>query len=256
MDLVERRARNVDGAAAPRHPWEAARARIVVELIRRLPSAPRSALDVGCGDGYVASELDAEVGFKRMVAQDIHLTDGELAMASRQGSQVEFVRSLDDLGSERFELLLLLDVLEHVKDDRTFLSELVANRLDVGGHVVITVPAFQALFSQHDRDLLHERRYKRSGIGEVARAAGLDVIDSGYIFASLIPPRALALARERWMPSRSRSSTPGVAGWRFGSAVTAPLTLTLWLDARSMLLAHDWGIDLPGLSCWLVCNRR
>jgi hypothetical protein len=185
------------------------------------------------------------------VGQDVHLTP-TLAEGWSSAS-LTLVQSLDELGEERFELLLLLDVLEHVDDPATFLYQLVETRLGAAGRVLVTVPAYQGLFTQHDRNLKHFRRYSRHEIAGVARAAGLHVLDSGYLFSSLLLPRALAALGEHVRPP-SQKSDIGVGHWRAPRALTRLLTSILELDNRVALGAHDLGIILPGLSTWLICS--
>lgn len=246
MDLIER-----PDEQGERHPWEVARATAIGELVSRLGMQRPTTLDVGCGDAYLARELMLQGKIGNAVGQDVHLTR-ELARAW-SSSSLRLVRDLAEIDSERFELLLLLDVLEHIEDPARFLHEVVDRHLEPGARVVITVPAFQGLFSQHDRDLKHFRRYSRGEIAGVATAAGLQVRDSGYLFCSLLLPRALSAVAERIRPPRP-SDHIGVGIWRAPRAVTQLLTFTLTLENRLALGAHDLGLTFPGLSSWLLCN--
>ena len=246
MDLIERLDEQGD-----RHPWEVARAAAIGELVSRLGVDRPSTLDVGCGDAYLVRELSDEERIGRAVGQDVHLTQ-ELIEAWSTPS-LRLVRDLAEIQAERFELLLLLDVLEHVEDPVVFLHGLVDSYLETGAHVLITVPAFQGLFTQHDRDLKHFRRYSRGEIAGVARAAGLEVRDSGYLFSSLLLPRALTALGEQLRRPRRRNGI-GVGNWQAPGALTRLLTSALTLDNRLALGAHDHGLTLPGLSSWLSCN--
>jgi SAM-dependent methyltransferase len=90
-----------------------------------------------------------------------------------------------------YHLIALLDVLEHVDADRESL-ESIATKLAPGGRILITVPAYQWMWSAHDVAHHHKRRYSRKGLRAVAEAAGLKVERIGY-FNSLLFPLAAAV---------------------------------------------------------------
>jgi len=249
MDLSER-----SPAGTRRHPWETARVQAIQQIVARLGlSAPR-VLDVGAGDGYLLGALHAALGFRRAIAQDIHLSASlarELAEQAPPG--IEFVRELHD-PEYRAELILLLDVLEHVEDPSALLSQLARQRLAADGRILITVPAFQPLYTEHDRALKHFRRYSRGQLIEQVRRAGLAVLDSGYLFASLLLPRAAAALRERLLPPSAANGAHGVGHWRRGARVTQLLHAALVLDNRLCLAAAARGFSVPGLTVWLTCK--
>jgi len=265
MDLSER-----SDAGARRHPWETARVSAIQRIVSGLGlSAPR-VLDVGAGDGYLLGALHAALGFRRAIAQDIHLTESLARELSQPG--IEFVRELTD-PEYRAELILLLDVLEHVEDPAALLSQLARERLAVGGRLLITVPAFQTLYTEHDRALKHFRRYSRGQVIEQVQRAGLSVIESGYLFASLLVPRAVQALRERLSappsaerpsaerPSAERPSAEqhgdrvhGVGHWQAGARITQLLHSALVLDNRFCLAASQRGLSVPGLTVWLTCK--
>jgi SAM-dependent methyltransferase len=248
MDLVERRQ-----SARARHPWETARAVAIQSIVRRLALVAPSVLDVGCGDGYLVTLLQQRLELGEVVAQDIHLTDDLIRELSGQGAT--FVRELDGLRS-RANLVLLLDVLEHVEQPEALLREIVSERLAPGGHVLITVPAFQALFTRHDHALRHYRRYSQERLAREVEAAGLCRLDSGYLFASLLAPRVLDALAERLRPAQSPNSAPvkGIGDWNAPSFVTKFLHHALTLDNRFCLAAQARGVTVPGLSIWLTCR--
>lgn len=246
MDLVERQRTH-----GTRHPWETARAEAIRNLVARLDLRAPRVLDVGCGDGFLISELRSHFELREAVAQDVHLTPELARELGRPG--VEFVQELDQIRGRRFELVLLLDVLEHVRDPIALLTRLWREHLAAGGWVLITVPAFQALFSAHDRSLKHEKRYSRSEIVALAQEAGLDVHASGYLFASLLVPRVFTKLRERIMPPPA-DAVLGIGGWNGPKWLTRGLHELLCADNQLCLKAQQKGLVVPGLSTWILCS--
>src|SRR5690606_9706753 len=249
MDLVER-----STAVTTRHPWETARARAVRALLGRLKLERPRVLDVGCGDGYLLSELRQALDLSDAVGQDIHLSETIITQLAEPG--ITYVRQLSELEGRRFDLLLLLDVLEHVSEPHQMLEELRHRHLASQGRILITVPAFQRLFTEHDRALRHFRRYSRGQAARVAEQAGLRVQESGYLFCSLLRPRALAALREKVSPVPAARREIGVGSWRAPALVTRLLHQALCLDNRACLAAQRGGITLPGLSAWLLCSEQ
>lgn len=98
-----------------------------------------------------------------------------------------------DAPEGRYALVLLLDVLEHIDDDVGSLKAIVP-KLAAGGHVLVTVPAFPWLWSDHDVAHHHFRRYTRSSLRRTAEAAGLEVVRIGYFNTLLFP----LVAAVRW----------------------------------------------------------
>ena len=119
---------------------------------------------------------------------------------------------------------------------------------------LITVPAFQRLYTEHDRALKHFRRYSRAQLLAEARRAGFEVLDSGYLFASLLLPRAAQALRERLLSKPSEVSARGIGGWQQGAWVTHLIHSGLVLDNRLCLAASQRGLRVPGLTLWLTCK--
>jgi len=117
----------------------------------------------------------------------------------------------------RFHVVTCLDVLEHVDDDVDGLRTIGA-LLSPGGQVVVTVPAYDWLWSGEDVISAHRRRYTRDRLLAAARAAGFEVLFSSYFFASVLPGMAAVvwgrrLASRGW---RARSNLDAHPGWLGG----------------------------------------
>src|SRR5262249_4738730 len=148
MDLREA---GVTGAV--RHPWEVARFRFFSEVLRRsVPSAPARIFDIGAGDAWFAGQLRAQLPAET----EITCWDTEYRGTT---TTEDGIRRTATKPEGRADVLLLLDVLEHVEDDRAFLTSLVRDLTSKGSSVLISVPAWSALFSAHDSFLKHYRRY-------------------------------------------------------------------------------------------------
>jgi len=245
MDLKESSA-----TIKQRHPWEIARLKIIQRLLASLVSAGSTVLDVGCGDGYIACNLYETFHPLTIVAVDINLTDDQLTSFNNRNKSIEFRRELPERGA--FDLLLLLDVLEHIENDQQFLSSLTERLLASKGLVLITVPAFQSLFSYHDRFLGHFRRYDMASLTTVVAASGLKTLSSGFLFSTLLLPKLFFFK----YANSSKRAINGVGNWRGGARLTQFLTTVLEIENRIMLGMGRYGITIPGLTGWALCEKR
>jgi SAM-dependent methyltransferase len=259
MDLTEVGAR---GSLAPaaRHPWELARLDVVERLIAAQVELADGALaiDVGCGDTFVAAGLSRRFPAARVCAVDPAFTDAIVADLRRQAPAVSLFHSLDAAAAvvdRPAALVLLMDVLEHVDDDRALLRDLARRPfVDARTRLLITVPAYQALFCSHDVFLGHRRRYSGRRLRATVEASGLEVIDSGSIFSTLVPLRLLQVLAERLMAPRGRAATTGLVTWNGGPVRTQILRRLLRADAAAGAVLRRAGVTLPGLSIFALCR--
>lgn len=182
-----------------RHWWFVARREIVRNVLSRLglPDQARI-LDAGCGTGGNLAMLN---GFGQVEAMEMDDKARQLANA-RQQAKVLPGRLPDDLPfpRHRFDLITLLDVLEHINDDQAALAAL-RGLLKPAGRLLLTVPAFQMLWGPHDDDHHHQRRYRATGLGNTARTAGFSVDYLSYFNFWLFPLVTLARLAQRWATS-------------------------------------------------------
>ena len=261
MDLREAQAWGYD--AGVRHPWETARIDVVRALIRRtIPLEPHaSVIDVGCGDTFVVEQLSADRPDARFFAVDTAFTPELIARYRERVANPSILPlpALEDVplaGDQPASLVLLMDVIEHIRDDRAFLSELV-ERSWVGPDTrfLITVPAYQSLFCSHDTFLGHHRRYSNAQLRASAESAGLMVLDIGYFFFSLLPIRVLQVLKERLGGGEPEQPSSGLVGWQGGASRAAFLHRLLLLDAAVAMRLRALGIRLTGLSNYAICAK-
>lgn len=248
MDLRERGA-----SAGTRHPWELVRADFFVRLLADHDLlAGHRWLDVGAGDAWFATGLVEHLAADATVTcWDVNYTSEDLAGLGTDDGRVVLAA---ERPVGRFDRITLLDVIEHVEDDASFLRDVVADLSAPRGTVLLSVPAYQALFSEHDNALGHHRRYSPEQLRGVATGAGLEVVAEGGLFTSLLGARAVGKAVE------SARSTPrewnGVGAWSRGPALTRATVAALTLDASTSRLLARRHLRLPGLSCWLLGRSR
>jgi hypothetical protein len=249
MDLIER-----PGSVVRRHPWEVARARFFLRLIRRLGlyEATEGWLDVGAGDAWFAQQLLAQLpSGTGLACWDTHYPDERPPEWADGVPGIEFsaVRPTGVFGG-----ILMLDVIEHVEDDVGFVRDVVDRSLAPGGWVLVSVPSYQGLFSSHDRALKHFRRYAPGSIRAVLESAGLEVTARGGLFHGLLPLRGAQALRERFHPPADTSA--GIGAWQGGERLTKVLTAALDAEARASLAFATRSLPpLPGLTTWAFCRR-
>lgn len=177
-------------ALEQRHWWFAARRKILDKLISTLP-LPEDAqiLEAGCGTGGNLSMLACH---GRVYGMENNAQALELAAA--KGAECLPVvqiaagclpETIPFVG-QSFDLIVLLDVMEHLDDDASALRALRA-RLKPGGWLLITVPAYPFLWSRHDELHHHKRRYVARGLRAVIDASGCKVRYTSYFNTWLFP---------------------------------------------------------------------
>ena len=169
-----------------RHWWFVARRAILAEVLLRLVdlSPPARILEAGCGTGGNLAMLSrfGEVAAFEPDAEARRMARGKGAFDIREGrlpGEIPFEPGC-------FDLVAAFDVLEHVEDDLSSLRAL-HDQLRPGGSMLITVPAFDFLWSRHDERHHHERRYSSAGLRHRASNAGLTPVEVTYFNSVLFP---------------------------------------------------------------------
>lgn len=156
------------------HWWFTARRRILAEVIERIVKPPKDAeiLEIGCGTGH---NLEMLARFGRVEGSEYDDHAREIA-AKRIGRPITKVclPDLDAYAEGRFDLIALLDVLEHVDADKATLQSILP-RLKPGGALLLTVPINPWMWSAHDVSHHHKRRYRKAEIRDLLSGAGFDV---------------------------------------------------------------------------------
>lgn len=256
MDITElHRVWNQDNLQ--RHPWEITRARAITFLLKKHKKKIAHITDVGSGDGYVLQTLIDQKVAGGYSAIDTAYTIGiiEKLKQSLGENAVDFFIKVEQARNNKIasDCILLTDVLEHCIDDKEVLHSLIdENMLINNGMILITVPAYPRLFSQHDNLLKHYRRYSRKQIIETCRSQNLKVEASGYFFLSLLPARIFHLLLQKINMHKPKRS---IDNWKGNSYLTRFISLILWLDFRVCYALSGIGIHLPGLSCYCVCKK-
>lgn len=172
------------------HWWYVARRDILADFIAREVQPPQSAriLEIGCGTGHNLPMLSA---FGEVDAIEIDPAARDIA-SKRLGKPVGSapLPELSGVPNGQYDLIAVLDVVEHIADDVAALAAM-GRRLKPGGKILITVPAHQWMWSAHDVVNHHQRRYSKATLTRALEMAGLEWRKLGY-FNSLLFPAAVA----------------------------------------------------------------
>jgi SAM-dependent methyltransferase len=218
------------------HWWYRGRRLILRTELERI-RLPEDAviLDAGCGSGRTLQDLAAYGA-----VYGIELDPEAAAFAASRGLGEVEVGRVEELPwpDEIFDLITCLDVLEHTPDDRVALTEL-RRVCKPGGYLVVTVPAYQALWSVHDAANHHYRRYSR-------RTLRLAVLESGWTLkrmtsfnSILLPPAAFVrLSQRRRQPDSDYTPDLKLDPPWLNALLERPLRLEArWLDRGGTLPA-------------------
>jgi len=166
------------------HWWFVGKRLVLDALLRPLLAPGSRVLDVGCGTGAVLEDLRRRARVVGVDPSTVALSYcrargiGQVACAS--GDRLPFA-------PRSFDAVLLLDVLEHFRDETALLAGVRA-LLRPGGVLLVSVPAYQFLWSAHDDVLQHVRRYTAAGLRGALERAGLRVQRLTHTNVAAFPP--------------------------------------------------------------------
>lgn len=228
--------------------WYSGRRRLILKVVaqihKKYSDKSMNILDAGCGTGinlrYLLDYGDA---------YGLDISNEALKFSRIRGLSSLICGSVDrlPLTNEFFDLVVALDVIEHIQEDLTAIREL--NRvLRPGGSLIVTVPAFQFLWSNHDLAVHHKRRYTRSELRDILGLGGFIVERATYWNLFLFLPVA-AMRMLKRATSSQRNKQTDLA--ELPAPIDRILRGLLWVE-NSIL---GW-FDLPfGVSVMCVCRK-
>jgi SAM-dependent methyltransferase len=230
-----------------RHWWHVARRRVVADMIQRLDLPPNARLlDAGCGSGGVLGTLSR---FGEVSGIDIN--PESVALAYRRGYDDIQTGPVEELpwDDETFDVVTLLDVLEHTADDRVTLQEM-RRVTRPRGHLLVTVPAYQVLWSNHDVVNAHYRRYSRRTLRAAALGGGWSVERMTPFNSLLLAPAAAVRFTQKLRREPVEEHTPDA---RIGPQWLYP-ALELPLRVEASWLRRNRNLPV-GLSLMVLLRR-
>ena len=246
------------------HPWEYARFEVVTDMLcsvlKEKKGEPLNIIDIGCGDAFFLEQLSKRFENCNFFAVDTAFTSDMLTFFQKKyhDENIKFYQNLSELQTacDKIDLVLLLDVIEHVEDDVALLSSLhKLSGFNSETIVVTTVPAYQSLFCSHDKFLEHYRRYSLKTLQQRLRESGFTPTKSGYFFFSLLLPRILQKTKELFIKPNINHIT-GIGDWNGSKFSTKFFKNILIADYKISKILRYVGIKLPGLSCYSISKQN
>jgi hypothetical protein len=262
MDIKEFKINNLVHSMM-RHPWEKARAYFTLKLIDNFTNIPNdrkiNVLDIGCGDTYVIQNIGNKYKDAVFFAVDTAFTDEiieDYISKYKNKYSLNLFKDLDKASScinADVDIVLLLDVLEHIEDEKSFLNLLKTYPfISKSTFFIITVPAFQSLFSSHDVFLDHFRRYNKKSLKKLINECGFSIVKQGYFFSSLLVPRFFSLLFQK---NIKKVKQKGVSSYKANKLFDLILFGILTLDYKISLFLSKLGINIIGLSNYILCKK-
>lgn len=186
-----------------RHWWYRGRRSVIERVIEDLQLAGEARiLDAGCGSGRNMVEFA-----RHGTVTGVELSDTSVALARERGAGEVIEGSVLEMPFEpgTFELAASLDVIEHLQDDLAALREL-RRVVAPGGALLVTVPAYQWLWSGHDEINHHFRRYTRRSLQQIGEQAGWRQVRTTYFNSLLLPAAILLRVLDRFSRKTTESS--------------------------------------------------
>ncbi len=238
-----------------RHPWELARLKILKFFIRQ--SGPhQTIMDIGSGDAFLSTEIAKKFPASSVTAIDINYSESLIReLKAGTPGNLDFLNNLSVYGTKApVDIVLLMDVLEHTENPMQMLQQIIdLPSVSSKTTFIITVPAYQKLFSQHDIILGHYKRYTLKTFGQLLHPIPAGCQKSGYCFNSLLLVRLYQLLKEK-IRGKKNTTTNGIHNWKGATWLTSVLTNLFWIEFKISWYLARTGIKIPGLTCYAICQ--
>jgi len=221
--------------------------------VRRFVRVPTPfILEVGCSSGFFLRLLLERMPEAFLIGSDY--VPGPLLQLSRDLPGLpllQFDVTRCPLPSQSLDAVVLLNVLEHIKDDSAAMAQ-VFRILKPGGIAVIEVPAGPRLFDAYDKLLMHERRYSSSQLKKLVLGVGFEILSHSHLGFFLYPGFWWVKRRNRKYVGREEKVQREIVAKNIGSTKESHLLKTI----LQMEMALGRWIAYPfGIRCLLTCRR-
>lgn len=229
-----------------RHPWELSRRDSLLRILKKNGKDIQYG-DVGAGDLFFTKAL-SKITTRPVYAVDPYFKD------TTSIKNIILLKNFDAIPQKCLDFLLLMDVLEHIEDERVLISSLT-DKLKYSGMILITVPAFKFLYSQHDCFLKHYRRYNQSDILSLL-GRDFEVEECFYFYTILFFARFMGNVLLRFR--KKQNIQFGVNNWKYNETriVTKIIKYVLDVDFKVNKYLSKFRIKLPGLSLCVICQKK
>lgn len=228
--------------------WFRSRNKLLMWAIENYCPNFQSLLEIGCGTGYVLSGVSKSFPHSTLYGSEIFITGLGFAAERLPSGKFMQMDARNIPFENEFDVVGAFDVLEHIKEDETVLTQMCA-ALKPGGLMLLTVPQHAWLWSAIDEYAFHERRYAARDVHKKIETAGLCVIRSTSFVTTLLPAMMI-----------SRFFQKKVTDKQFDA--TAELKISPWLNSlfSGMLSAElaliKNGVDFPVGGSRLVIAKK
>jgi SAM-dependent methyltransferase len=231
-----------EGEVIHQHPWKLSRGNCVLSAMRKRNL--HNIADIGVNDMFYTKKA------KSFVDGDAYAVDIFFPEEGMVKDGVFCVNDIGKLPKNGLDGIIMMDVLEHIENDKAFFNETV-DKLKDGGIILITVPAWQFLFSAHDARARHFRRYNRKQLLELLKHSGIKIEKCHYFYTSLFLARLIFMFRKD-------KFTGNEIDWKYSekNILTFIVRMALDMDFWVNKALDKIGIHLPGLSLMALCRKK
>ncbi len=227
-----------------RYWWFIARRHLITSLLEtHYPRDGRlQILDIGCGTGAMLDEL---APFGTVVGADF--SPEALQFCGTRGVGAELARAdvrRLPFADASFDVVTAMDIIEHIDDDKAASGE-IFRVLKPGGRLLVTVPAFPSLWSEHDEALHHFRRYTAPRLKDLFQRVGLTVDKLSYTVTTLFPAIWVFRQVSNLLPKRRAGGEKKANLVNFADPVNAALlSLSQWETRMVHQLNLPFGVSV------------
>ncbi len=165
--------------------WYVARRKILKSVLSSLKINKGHVLEVGSGTGGNVALLSEYGDYYGIDKEKLAIDFSEKSHPKHNFKQINVPSELSEI-NQKFDLIAVFDVIEHVDDDKQTLTQL-SHLLNDGGQIVITTPAFPFLWSSHDEVHHHFRRYTKTKLLDLCEDSGLKIKYHSFFNFYLFP---------------------------------------------------------------------
>jgi SAM-dependent methyltransferase len=221
------------------HPWKLSREECVLNVLKKRHL--HNVADVGVNDMFYTKKLKQFVDGK-IYGVDIFFPEEETIK-----DNIICVNDIKKLPKNELDCIVMMDVLEHIENDKLFFNDAISALKD-NGTILITVPACQFLFSEHDVRVHHYRRYNRKQL--IALFDGIKIEKCHFFYTSLFLARLISMLKGKKFTENKRE-------WKYSERhiITIIVKMILDIDFWINKMLDKILIHLPGLSLFAICRK-